>query len=155
MSYWCIEWLHAWNDFCKHCTNRKQKCVQFYSSSRKSYRLLDLIHYDVFGHVKVLSIFKDFHLSLIDDYSIRTWVYFLISKIDVLTWLEEFKASWKIILVWRLKCWGLIMVVSFFLQSLVNFVGKMASKSIRELHIPLNMERARSMFNWDGLDNKF
>eukprot|EP01018_Ginkgo_biloba_P007445 Gb_23450 [translate_table: standard] len=57
-------------DFCEHCIYRKQNRVQFYSSSHKSFGLLDLIHYDVFGPVKVPSISKSlYYVSFIDDYS--------------------------------------------------------------------------------------
>jgi hypothetical protein len=68
-------------DFCEHFIHGKQNCVQFYSSSHKSYGLLELIQSDVFGLVKFISISKDFYyVSFIDDYSRRTWVYFLRTK---------------------------------------------------------------------------
>ena len=40
-------------DFCEHCIYGKQNCVQLCSSSNKYFRLLDIIHFDVFGLVKV------------------------------------------------------------------------------------------------------
>ena len=70
-------------DFCEHCIYRKQNHVQFYSSSHKYFGLLDLIHFDVFGPVKVPSISKDlYYVSFINDYSRRTWVYLLANSVD-------------------------------------------------------------------------
>jgi transposase InsO family protein len=80
-------------DFCEHCIYGKQNHVQFYSSSHKSSRLLDLIHSDVFGPVKVPSISKAlYYVSFIDDYSRRTWVYFLRTKSEVFSQFKELKA---------------------------------------------------------------
>jgi hypothetical protein len=45
-------------EFCEHYIYEKHNHVQFYSSSHKSAGLLDLIHLDVFGPVKVPSISK-------------------------------------------------------------------------------------------------
>jgi hypothetical protein len=59
--------------FCKHCIYGKQNHVQFYSSSRKPFELLELIHSYVFGPIKVPSISKDlYYVSFINDYSRRT-----------------------------------------------------------------------------------
>ena len=44
--------------FGEHCVYEKQIHGQFYSSSLKSFRLLDSIHSNVFGHVKVPLIAK-------------------------------------------------------------------------------------------------
>jgi hypothetical protein len=80
-------------DFCEHCIYGKHNHVQFYSSSHKSSGLLDLIHSDVFGLVKVPLISKAlYYVSFIDDYSRRTWVYFLRTKYEVFSWFKEFKS---------------------------------------------------------------
>ena len=79
--------------FYEHCIYGKQNCVQFYFYSHKVSRLLDLIHYDVYGHVKVPSIVRDlYYVSFIVNYSRRTWVYFIRSKSDVFNRFKEFKA---------------------------------------------------------------
>jgi hypothetical protein len=49
-------------DFCENFIYRKHNHVQFFSSSKKSSGLLDLIHSNVFGLFKVPSISKDFYL---------------------------------------------------------------------------------------------
>ena len=78
-------------DFYEHYVYGKQNCVQFYSGYHKSFDVLDLIHFDVFGPVKVPSISKSiFFVSFIDDYSRRTWIYFLKSKTQVFSQFKEF-----------------------------------------------------------------
>ena len=80
-------------DFCEHCIYGKQNHVQFYYSSHKSSRLLDLIHFDVFGLIKVPSISRAlYYVSFVDEYLRRTWVYFLRSKYDIFNQFKEFKA---------------------------------------------------------------
>lgn len=71
-------------DFCEHCIYGKENRIQFYSSSYKSSSILDLIHSDVFGLADVSSVGKlVYYVSFIDDFSRRTWVYFLKSKAKV------------------------------------------------------------------------
>jgi hypothetical protein len=54
--------------------------------------LLELIHSDVFGPVKVPSISNVlYYVSSIDDYSIRTWLYFIVTKSDVFNWFNKIK----------------------------------------------------------------
>jgi hypothetical protein len=80
-------------DFFEHCIYGKQNHIQFYSSSHKSYGVLDIIHSDVFGLIDVHSIGKStFYVSFIDYYSRRTWVYFLKCKSKVFNQFKEFKA---------------------------------------------------------------
>jgi hypothetical protein len=93
-------------DFCGHCMYGKQNRVQFYSSSHKTSGWLDLIHFDAFGPIKVPSISKDlYYVSLIDDYSRRTWTCTLLQlKFRFLVSLRSLKLSWKIRLVGILRC---------------------------------------------------
>lgn len=106
-------------DSYEHCIYVKPNHVQFYSSFHKYFGLLDWIHYDVFGSIKVISIYKYlYHVSFVDNYSRRTWVYFLRTKS-------------KVELIGILRFQGLIIVVSFSLQSLISFVRRIALKDIR------------------------
>jgi hypothetical protein len=96
--------------FCECYIYRKENNVQLYSSFHKSVGLLDLIHFDVFGRIKVPSISKVLYdVSLVDNYSRRTWVYFLRMKYEVFSWFKSLNLSCEIILVGRL------MIVSFIL----------------------------------------
>lgn len=65
----------------------------FHSSSHKYFGVLDYIHSDVFGPINVPSISRSLYfVSFIDDYSRRTFVYFLISKYEAFSWFKEFKS---------------------------------------------------------------
>ena len=122
----------------EHCIYGKDNHVQFYYYSHKSFGLLDLIHFDIFGQGKFILISKDlYYVSFIDDYSSRTWVYFLELNMRFLLGLRRLKISWKIRPVERLSCCGLLMAMDFFLSSLISFVRRMELKDIRHHHIPL------------------
>ena len=83
-------------DFCEHCIYGKQHHVSFYSSSHKSFKVLDYIHLDVFGPVNVPLISRSLYfLSFIYDYSKRTFLYFLISKSELFSKFKEFKSFVK------------------------------------------------------------
>ena len=52
-----------------------------------------MIHSDVFGPVPVPSFGKSlYYVSFIDDFSRRTWVYFLRQKYEVFSKFKDFKA---------------------------------------------------------------
>ena len=84
-----VDGLNDYNlefDFCEHCIYGKQNHIQFYSSSHKSSCILDLIHLDVFGPIDVPSIGRSvYYVSFIDDFSRRTWVYFIRSQAEACT----------------------------------------------------------------------
>ena len=53
---------------------------------------LELVHTDVYGPLKPMSDGKNRHfLTFIDDYSRKTWVYFLMRKSGVFDVFKEFK----------------------------------------------------------------
>ena len=57
---------------------------------------MDLINFDVFGPIKVLSISKAlYYVSFIDDYSRKTQVYFLKSNCEVFNRFKKFNALLK------------------------------------------------------------
>lgn len=65
-------------EFCKDCMYGKQNQVKFSTSATRANRILQLIHSDVFGPVPIPSLGKSlYYVSFIDDFSRRTWVYFL------------------------------------------------------------------------------
>ena len=82
---------------------RKKNRVQFYSSSHKSSGLLELIHFDVFGPIKVALISKAlYYISFIDYYSRRH----IFSEVNMksVVGLRILRVSKKIRLVGRLRC---------------------------------------------------
>eukprot|EP00253_Pinus_taeda_P025343 PITA_25343 len=67
--------------------------VSFPSSGKRSKQILQLVHSDVFGPVKVPSLGKSvYYVSFIDDFSRNTWIYFLKKKSEVFDKFKEFKA---------------------------------------------------------------
>ena len=60
---------------------------------RRTKQILELVHSDVFGPMKVPSLGKSvFYVSFIDDFSRNTWIYLLKKKSEVFGRFKEFKA---------------------------------------------------------------
>ena len=67
--------------------------MSFPSGSKRAKHILELVHNDVFGPVKVPSLVKYvYYVSFIDDFSRNTWIYFLKKKSEVFDRFKEFKA---------------------------------------------------------------
>jgi transposase InsO family protein len=65
----------------------------FPSSDSKTKGVLDLIHSDVCGPMSVTSLSGyAYYVSFIDDFSCKTWIYFLKNKDEVFSKFKEFKA---------------------------------------------------------------
>ena len=80
-------------DFCEHCLYGKQNRVRFPSGATRAEGILQLVHSDVFGPVSVPSLGKSmYYVSFIDDFSRKTWIYFLRKKSEVFDRFKEFKA---------------------------------------------------------------
>ena len=64
-------------DFCKYCVMTKKCRMRFKTAMHKTKGILDLVHSDIWGLMKVVS--KGgarYFISFIDDYSGKVWVYF-------------------------------------------------------------------------------
>jgi hypothetical protein len=83
------------NGVCRGCALGKNDKRPFQSSGSKAKGILDLIHSDLCGPMSIatLSGFSYF-MTFIDDYSRKTWIYFLKTKEsnEVLDRFKEFKA---------------------------------------------------------------
>eukprot|EP00253_Pinus_taeda_P034991 PITA_34991 len=80
-------------DFCQNCVYGKHNIVSFSSSAKREKQILELVHNDVFRPVSVPSLGKSvYYVSLIDDFSRNTWIYFLRNKFEVFDKFKEFKA---------------------------------------------------------------
>jgi hypothetical protein len=78
---------------CRGCTLGKHAKVAFPSSEHRSKGILDLVHSDVCGPMSVASITGSmYYVSFIDDFSRKTWIYFLKTKDEVFSRFQEFKA---------------------------------------------------------------
>jgi hypothetical protein len=80
-------------DFCEHCTHGKQSRVRFPYGATRENGILELVHSDVFGPVIVPSLGGSlYYVSFIDDFSRKTWIYFLRMKSEVFEKFKEFKS---------------------------------------------------------------
>eukprot|EP00253_Pinus_taeda_P010242 PITA_10242 len=80
-------------DLCENCVYGKQNQVSFPSSGKRVKHILELVHSDVFGPMKVPSLGKSvYYVSFINDLSRNTWIYFLKKKFEVFDRFKRFKA---------------------------------------------------------------
>ena len=70
--------------------NTKKK---FPSSESKAKGILEIIHFDVCGLMSSSSLSRyAYYVSFIDDFSRKTWIYFMKNKDEVFNKFKEFKA---------------------------------------------------------------
>jgi hypothetical protein len=77
---------------CKGCTFGEHGEVVFPSKEHGSKDILDLVHSDVCGPMSIASISRSmYYVSFIDDFSRKTWIYFLKTKDEVFSKFQELK----------------------------------------------------------------
>ena len=77
---------------CKGCALGKNVKGSFTSSDSRSKGILDIIHFDICGQMKVTSLGNFvYYVLFINDYSRKTWIYFLKAKDEVFNKFQEFK----------------------------------------------------------------
>jgi transposase InsO family protein len=77
---------------CKGCAHDKYVKKPFPSSDNKAKGTLDIIHSDVCGPLLATSLSGYvYYVSFIDDFSRKTWIYFLKAKSEVFNKFKEFK----------------------------------------------------------------
>jgi hypothetical protein len=82
-----------YRDVCRGCALGNFTKASFPSSDARSVGILDLVHMDVCWPMprKCLS-GCEYYLTFIDDYSRKTWIYFLKTKSKVFKRFREFRA---------------------------------------------------------------
>jgi len=80
-------------DFCENCVYGKPNQVSFPSSGKREKQILELVHSDVFGPMKVPSLGKSMYYVFIDDFSRNTWIYFFKKKSEVFDMFKQFNAQ--------------------------------------------------------------
>jgi hypothetical protein len=81
------------HDPCKGCALGKYVRKAFPSSEHRSKGILDLIHSDACGPMSVQSVSGfSYYMIFIDDYSRKTWIYFLKTKDEAFYRFREFRA---------------------------------------------------------------
>ena len=77
---------------CQACQFGKQARLPFKKESFKSSYTLQLVHSDVWGPTKEASIGGNkYYVTFIDDYTRKTWIYFMKNKSDVFYYFKIFK----------------------------------------------------------------
>jgi hypothetical protein len=80
-------------NFCEHCIYGKQSRVRFPSGVTRENDILELVHSDVFGMTTVPSLGGSlYYVSFTNDFSRKTWTYFLRNKSKVFERFKDFKA---------------------------------------------------------------
>jgi transposase InsO family protein len=78
---------------CEGCTLVKNVKGSFISSDSRSKGILDIIHSDVCRQMMMPSLGNFvYYVLFIDDYSRKTWIYFLKAKDEVFNKFQEFQA---------------------------------------------------------------
>jgi hypothetical protein len=78
---------------CRGCALGKNAKAAFPSSDSRSKEILDLVHSDVCGPMSVPSTSGcRYYVTFIDDYSRRTWIFFMKTKDEVFSRFREFRA---------------------------------------------------------------
>jgi transposase InsO family protein len=78
---------------CKWCTLGKYTKNAFPSSDSKVVGILDLIHSDVCGPMSSASLTRSlYYVVFIDDFSRKSWIFFMKTKGQVFSRFQEFKA---------------------------------------------------------------
>lgn len=81
---------------CDVCKFPKQTSLPFPMSNNRSFKVFDLIHVDIWGPYKVETISRArYFLTLVDDFSITTWVYLMRDKGQTFYMIRKFLAVIK------------------------------------------------------------
>ena len=72
---------------------RKEQKKRFPSSESKAKGIFEIIHFDVCGPMSSSYLSRYvYYVSFIDDFSRKTWIYFMKNKDEVFSKFKEFKA---------------------------------------------------------------
>jgi hypothetical protein len=127
-------------DVCRGCALSKFAKALFPNSDTRSAGILDLVHTNVCGPMTRRSLSGcEYYLTFIDDYSRKTWIYFLKAKSEVFTQFQEFIAlvenqSGKRIKVLRLDNGG-----EYSSRQFVDFCAQHGIR--RQMTIPYNPQQ--------------
>jgi transposase InsO family protein len=81
------------HEVCKGCVMGKYTKTAFPSSDNKTGGILDLIHSNLCGPMSSISLSGyEYYVTLIDDHSRKTWIYFMKTKDKIFSRFQEFKA---------------------------------------------------------------
>jgi hypothetical protein len=125
---------------CNGCAQGKNIKNPFPKRDNKTEGVLELIHSDVCGPVPSSSISGYvYYVSLIDDYSRKTWIYFLKTKDEVFSKFKEFKALIENLYEIKIKILRSDNGGEYTSKEFVNFCKDVGIK--RELTTPYNPQQ--------------
>ena len=85
--------IHKQSSTCEDCITGKHHRDSFPTSTSRAKEQLELVHTDLCGPMQTQSIGGSFYfLTFIDDFSRKTWIYFLRNKLETFSKFKEFKA---------------------------------------------------------------
>jgi hypothetical protein len=84
-------------DVCKGCALGKYTKIAFPSSDSIEQRgILDLVHSDVCGPMSTVSLSGfEYYVTFIDEFSRKTWIYFMKTKSQVFSRFKSLKLLWR------------------------------------------------------------
>jgi hypothetical protein len=113
--------------FCEHSIYGKQSRVRFSFGETRENGILELVHSDVFGLVSVPSLGGSmFYVSFIDDFSRKTWIYFMRKKSEVFDKFKEFKSLVENETNKKIKVLRSERVVNFVENNLISSANSLA-----------------------------
>jgi transposase InsO family protein len=125
---------------CNGCAQGKNIKNPFPKRNSKAEGVLELIHSDVYGLMSLSSISGYvYYVSFIDDYSRKTWVYFLKSKDEVFNKFKEFKSLIENLSERKIKILRSDNGGEYTSKEFVNFCKHVGIK--RELTTPYNPQQ--------------
>jgi transposase InsO family protein len=81
------------HELCKGCALGKYTKTNFPSSDSREVGILDLIHSDVCGPMSSASLTSSlYYVVFIDDFSRKSWIFFMKTKGQVFSQFQDFKA---------------------------------------------------------------
>jgi hypothetical protein len=125
---------------CNECAQGRNIKNPFPKRDNKTGGVLELIHSDVCGPMPSSSISGYvYYVSFIDDYSCKTWIYFLKTKDEVFSNFKEFKALIQNLSKRKIKILRLDNGGEYTSKEFVNFCKDVGIK--RELTTPYNPQQ--------------
>jgi transposase InsO family protein len=122
------------------CAQGKNIKNPFSKRDNKAERVLELIHADVCGPMPSSSMSGYvYYVSFIDDYSCKTWVYFLKSEDEVFNKFKEFKSLIENLSKWNIKILKSDNGEEYTSKEFLNFCKNVGIK--RELTTPYNPQQ--------------
>ena len=82
-------------DFCEHCIIGKSHKLSFPKAKHVTKGILECVHSDLWGSPSTLDSLagNKYFVTLIDDFSTKVWIYFLMTKDEVFSKFREWKAE--------------------------------------------------------------